>query len=161
MKNFISDIKTAVIGTIDKDDLPFCSYAPYIYDDNRFYIYISDIATHTKNLHVNPVASLFFIEDECKTQNLFARKRISLQCASFKIARESPRFEEVLHLFAKKFETSMVETLKNMIDFNLYELHVKAGEATFGFGKAYIIGGDKMNELLLRQDNSGHHQIKK
>jgi putative heme iron utilization protein len=151
MKNFISNIKTAIIGTIDKENRPFSSYAPYIYDNNHFYIYISDIATHAKNLHVRPYASLFFIEDESKSSNLFARKRISLQCESCVILRDSERFEEVLSLFSQKFDSSMVTTLKNMLDFNLFELHVSGGEATFGFGEAYFIGGENMNELIPRQ----------
>lgn len=159
MKDFLSDIQTAVIGTIDRDKRPFSSYAPYIYDNNRFYIYISDIATHAKNIEANPAASLFFIEDESKTQNLFARKRISLQCSSTKVERQSRRFDEVLDLFGQKFDRSMVETLKKMADFNLYELHVNSGEATFGFGEAYFIGGDKMNELIPRR--GGGHNVKK
>jgi len=156
MKNFISNIKTAIIGTLDKENLPFSSYAPYIYDNNRFYIYIASMATHTKNIEANPHASLFFIEDESKSENLFARKRISLQCTSVKIGRDSARFEEVLALFGLKFDSSMVAMLKKMTDFNLFELEVKAGEATFGFGDAYLIGGAEMNELVPRR--GGGHQ---
>jgi hypothetical protein len=155
MKNFIANIKTTIIGTVDKGNLPFSSYAPYIYDNNRFYIYISNIATHTQNIEANPRASLFFIEDESKSENLFARKRISLQCTSVKIARNSERFEEVLDLFGAKFDTSMVAMLKKMMDFNLFELEVKAGEATFGFGDAFLIGGAEMNELVPR-NGDGH-----
>ena len=160
MKDFIAHIQTAVIGTLDKDHLPFSSYAPYIYDTNRFYVYISDIATHAKNIQANPKASLFFIEDESKTDNLFARKRISLQCDSAKITRSSERFEEVLALFAQKFDAKMVETLKKMTDFNLFEFKVTYGEATFGFGKAYLIGGEQMNELVSRNVSGGHHGAK-
>jgi len=160
MKDFIAHIQTAIIGTLDKDHLPFSSYAPYIYDTNRFYVYISDIATHAKNIQANPKASLFFIEDESKTDNLFARKRISLQCDSVKITRSSGRFEEVLALFAQKFDATMVETLKKLTDFNLFEFKVTYGEATFGFGKAYLIGGEQMNELVSRNVSGGHHGAK-
>lgn len=155
MIKFISNFKTAVIATIDKNTLPFSSYAPFIYENNRFYIYISDIATHAKNIQLNPHAALFFIEDESQSENLFARKRISLQCDSVKITRNSEKFEKTLALFGKKFDTSIVEMLKKMTDFNLYELKVTSGEATFGFGEAYLIGGDKMDELV--PSNGGGH----
>ena len=160
MKDFIAHIQTAVIGTLDKDHLPFSSYAPYVYDTNRFYVYISDIATHAKNIQANPKVSLFFIEDESKTDNLFARKRISLQCDSAKITRSSEGFEEVLALFAQKFDAKMVETLKKMTDFNLYEFKVNYGEATFGFGQAYFVGGENMDELVARGENNPHHGVK-
>lgn len=157
MKEFISKIKTAVIGSLDNQGHPFSSYAPYIYDNNRFYIYISDIATHAKNLQANPHCSLFFAEDESQTENLFARKRISLQCTASKIERDSNRFEALFHLYNEKFDSTMVEMLKKMTDFNLFELEVTAGEATFGFGEAYTIGGQNMNELIPRQGGGGHH----
>lgn len=160
MQDFIANIQTAIIGTLDKNNQPFSSYAPYIYDENRFYVYISDIATHAKNIQANPKASLFFVEDESKTDNLFARKRVSLQCDSQKIARGSERFEAVLALFAKKFDAKMVETLKKMTDFNLYEFKTTYGEATFGFGKAYFIGGKNMDELVARSGDNPHHGAK-
>lgn len=160
MKKFIATIQTAIIGTVDKNNHPFSSYAPYVYDTNRFYVYISDIATHAKNIQKNPKASLLFVEDESKTENLFARKRISLQCDSLKIARGSERFEAVLDLFAQKFDAKMVATLRKMTDFNLYELKVNYGEATFGFGKAYFIGGENMDELVARGESNPHHGVK-
>jgi len=156
MNKFISNIKTAIIATIDSNNRPFSSYAPYIYDKNRFYIYISDIATHAKNIQANPNASLFFTEDESKTENIFARKRISLQCMSKKIERDSSRFEEILSMFENKFDSSTVSMLKKMTDFNLYELDVQSGEATFGFGEAYTIGGENMNTLIPRSGSGGH-----
>ena len=160
MKDFIANIQTAIIGTLDKNNHPFSSYAPYVYDNHRFYVYISDIATHAKNIQRNPNASLFFVEDESKTTNLFARKRVSLQCDSQKIERGSERFEKVLELFAQKFDASMVNTLKKMTDFNLYEFKVTYGEATFGFGKAYFIGGEHMDELIARGESNPHHGVK-
>ena len=161
MKTFLENIKTTVIATVDGDKHPFSSYAPYIYDNNRFYIYISDIATHAKNIQADPHAALFFIEDESASENLFARKRISLQCLSQKIERASSRFDEVLDLYSEKFDASMVEMLKKMTDFNLFELEVKSGEATFGFGEAYTIGGADMNELIPRQGSGSGHQKSK
>lgn len=160
MKEFIAKIQTAIIGTLDKNSHPFSSYAPYVYDTNRFYVYLSDIATHAKNLQRNPKASLFFVEDESKTDNLFARKRVSLQCDSQKIERGSERFEAVLDLFAQRFDGKMVSTLKKMTDFNLYEFKVTYGEATFGFGKAYFVGGEHMDELVERTGENPHHRAK-
>lgn len=160
MQTFIKNIQTAIIGTLDKNNHPFSSYAPYVHDNHRFYVYISDIATHAKNIQANPKASLFFAEDESKTSNFFARKRVSLQCESVKIARGSERFEMVLGLFSEKFDSKMVETLKKMTDFNLYEFKTVYGEATFGFGKAYFVGGEHMDTLIPRGESNPHHGVK-
>ncbi|WP_223295832.1 hypothetical protein [Sulfurospirillum deleyianum] len=80
-----------------------------------------------------------------------------MQCDSQKIERGSERFEAVLGLFAEKFDAKMVGTLKKMTDFNLYEFNVTYGEATFGFGKAYFVGGENMDELIPRGESNPHH----
>ncbi len=102
------------------------------------------LAKHTQSI-------VFFVEDESKTDNLFARKRVSLQCDSQKIERGSDRFEEVLGLFAAKFDAKMVGTLKKMLDFNLYEFKVTYGEATFGFGKPILWAESIWINWLLEQ----------
>jgi putative heme iron utilization protein len=161
MKDFISNFKTTVIGSLDEKGNPFSSYAPFIYHDNKFYIYISDIATHAKNIKAHENCSLFFIEDESKTENLFARKRISLQGNAKLIKRGSETFETLFTFYHDKFDSThdkMVEMLKKMEDFNLFEITISSGEATFGFGEAYIIGGENMNELIARTGGSGHHK---
>ncbi|MGB6020618.1 MAG: pyridoxamine 5'-phosphate oxidase family protein, partial [Sulfurimonadaceae bacterium] len=86
---FTAPFQSVVIGTISEEALPFSSYAPFLHRDHRLYIFISDIATHSQNLKANKNASLLFIEDESKADNIFARKRISLQCTSTLIPRDS------------------------------------------------------------------------
>lgn len=156
MLEFIDSFKSAVIGTVDGENMPFSSYAPYLYHDHRFYIFISDIATHAKNLKANSKASLLFIEDESVTANVFARKRISLQCGSEPVQRESMLFETVMTRFQERFE--MIGMLRQMADFNLYALKVVSGEATFGFGEAYRAGGEHMETLLPRKGGTGHRK---
>ena len=46
--------------------------------------------------------------------------------------------------------------LRGIRDFNLYEPATDYGEATFGFGEAYNIGGEHMEELFPRTGGSGH-----
>lgn len=153
---FITPFKSAVIGTIDAKGLPFSSYAPFVHYDHRFYIFISDIATHAQNLKRDGKASLFFIEDESQASNIFARKRISLQCDATLIPREAAEFPAVMEQFKAKFGDEMVSMLMKMADFNLFEFSTLSAEATFGFGEAYRVGGEHGEMLLPRQGGSGH-----
>lgn len=156
MLDFIAEFKSTAIATIDEKGLPFSSYAPFVHHDHRFYIFISDVAKHASNLNAKEKASLLFIEDESKTEQIFARKRISLQCSSQMINRDEAMFVEAMSIFKKKFSEGMMEMLLGMQDFNLYELKTDYGEATFGFGEAYNVGGKQMEELVPRQGGSGH-----
>ena len=156
MLDFIKDFQSLSLGTLDEKGLPFSSYAPFVHVNHKFYIFISNVAKHAKNLQRTPKASLFFIEDESKTEQIFARKRISLQCSSTMINKDDAKFSEVMDIFKSKFSADMVEMLMGMQDFNLYELSTDYGEATFGFGEAYNIGGEHMEELVARTGGSGH-----
>ena len=156
LNELLSDYQSVVLGTQGGNGYPFSSYAPFYYDGEQVYIFISDIATHAKNIQRTQRASTLFIEDEEKSKNIFARKRISLQCDVTPIARDEERFKSVMEGFQDKFDAAMVTMLMGMKDFNLYALTPIYGEATFGFGEAYNIGGEKMNELVARTGGSGH-----
>lgn len=156
MLDFIAQFQSTTIATLDEKGLPFSSYAPFVHHKHRFYIFISDVAKHAQNLKKRPNASLLFIEDESKSEQIFARKRISLQCSSQMIKRDEPKFQDVMKIFKSKFSAEMVTMLMGMADFNLYELSTDYGEATFGFGEAYSIGGEHMEELVSRTGGGGH-----
>jgi hypothetical protein len=156
LTELLAGYQSVVLGTQSSNGYPFSSYAPFYYDGEELYIFISNIATHTKNIQTTPRASALFIEDESKSENIFARKRISLQCDVTSLSREDERFNTVMENFKDKFGAPMITMLMGLKDFNLYALRPIYGEATFGFGEAYQIGGEKMNELVIRRGDKGH-----
>jgi putative heme iron utilization protein len=156
LTELLAGYQSVVLGTQSSNGYPFSSYAPFYYDGEEVYIFISNIATHAKNIQTTPRASALFIEDESKSENIFARKRISLQCDVTSLSREDERFNTVMENFKDKFGAPMITMLMGLKDFNLYALRPIYGEATFGFGEAYQIGGEKMNELVIRRGDKGH-----
>lgn len=155
MNELLEPFQTAVLGTLGSNGYPFSSYAPFYYDGEVVYVFLSNIATHAQNMQTVPKASAFFIEDESSSENMFKRKRISLQCDVSIIARDDDAFEDIMQMFIAK-QGSTLTMLLGMADFNLYALTPIYGEATFGFGEAYNIGGGKMNQLIPRTGSSGH-----
>jgi len=156
MLEFIKNFQSTVLGTLDTKGLPFGSYAPFVHYEHKFYVFISNVAQHAQNLQRIPKASLMFIEDESKSEQIFARKRISLQCSSIMVDKDEEKFTEVMNVFKARFSEDMVVMLMGMADFNLYELSTDYGEATFGFGEAYNIGGEHMENLVKRSGGTGH-----
>ncbi len=155
LDTLLTPFKSAVLGTQGSNGYPFSSYAPFYYDGKVVYIFISDIATHAQNMQHTPKASAFFIEDESITENIFKRKRISLQCDVVQISKEDVSYTTIMQAFVEK-QGDTLTMLMGMKDFNLYRLRPIYGEATFGFGEAYNIGGEKMNQLVPRTSDSGH-----
>lgn len=156
LSELLSDYQSVVLGTQGLNGYPFSSYAPFYYDGEQVYIFISNIATHAKNIQATLQASALFIEDESKSENIFARKRISLQCDVTSVSRDDETFNTIMENFQNKFDANIITMLMGMKDFNLYALKPIYGEATFGFGEAYHIGGEKMNQLIVRTGGTGH-----
>lgn len=155
LQEFIDSFKSCVISTIDQNNNPFTSYAPFIKKDSKYFVYLSSMARHSQNLELNNKASIFFIEDEISCENIFGRKRVVLQCNSKKLLRDTQDFEELTNLFEKEHGSTM-NMLKTMKDFSFYEFTAFEGEAIFGFGQAYDIGGENFDELLERTGLKGH-----
>lgn len=133
---FINTISTMHISSISTNGSAHSSYAPFIQNEQKFYICISGMAKHTHNLLHNKTISIMIIEDESKSTNLFARKRITLDVEVATIERDSVIFNGAMTLFQDSFG-ELANIYKNMLDFQLFELHPVSGRAVFGFGEAY------------------------
>lgn len=155
LQDYLQNFESVVLSTIDKDNFPFTSYAPFIKVNNKYYVYISAMARHYRNLSLHDKASLFFVEDESATSNIFARQRVVIQCNSKKLPRDTKEFEELINLFEQKHGKT-VSTLKTMSDFSFFEFEPFGGEAVFGFGKAYNLGGENFDEYVERNNAKGH-----
>ena len=133
---FLQSIETMVISSINDDKTAHTSYAPYIENEKKFYVCISGMAKHTRNLFNNQLVSIMMIEDESKGNNLFARKRVTFDVEVTPIERNSLVFNGAMTLFRDKFGNN-ADIYETMLDFQLFELLPVAGRAVFGFGEAY------------------------
>lgn len=158
LNEFLEPIKSLTISSLDDEGYPFSSYAPYVKYNNKYYVYLSLMAKHSSNLTQNKIASIFFCEDEQDCKNIFAKKRVSIQCETLKLAQNTQNEEEILNEFKAKFGEEMVNMLKKMGDFYLFEFTPFYGEAVFGFGKAYNLGGENFEEFVQRENisSTGH-----
>jgi len=133
--------KTLLLSTADVNGVPDCSYAPFVRDsDGIFYIYVSNMATHTGNLLSNPQASILFIRSEAESANLFARERAMLMCAVIEIGREEPGYADKVNALQEQFG-EVIDMLRSLPDFHLFALQPITGRYVLGFGRAFAING--------------------
>ena len=165
LNEFLEPLKSLTISSLDEKGYPFSSYAPFVKYNGKYYVYLSLMAKHSSNLTKNKIASIFFCEDEQDCKNIFGKKRVSIQCETKKLEQDTPEETNILDEFRKKFGTEMPDMLKRMGDFYLFEFTAFYGEAVFGFGKAYNLGGENFEEFVQRESTnspSGHgHGSKK
>jgi putative heme iron utilization protein len=155
-KAFPSRFQTLHLGTVSDDGQPEASYAPYVHEYGRYWVYLSDLARHTANLRANGRASVLFIEGEVQAKHLFARERLTLRCVASECPRASDRFETVLDCFEQRFGHFM-QAIRPLQDFRLFELAPLSGAYVAGFARAYSFEGDDPSRL--RHRNEQGHQV--
>ncbi len=137
IRAFIDGLQSLVLATVGQGAAQ-ASYAPFVEDGGDFHVFVSALARHTAHLRAQPRVGVLFIEDEAHTRNPFARRRLSYTCAVHPVPRESGRWTPVLTRFAERFG-AIVDTLRELPDFELFSLTPQSGRYVKGFGQAYRI----------------------
>jgi putative heme iron utilization protein len=112
---------------------------------------VSGLATHTQNIHNHPFVSVLFIEDEVKTKQIFARRRLNFNCTANLVERETEKWQQIVDKFELRFG-ELISTLRSLPDFRIFQLIPKNGRFVIGFGAAYNISSDNINQLVLSKD---------
>ncbi|MEL6555282.1 MAG: pyridoxamine 5'-phosphate oxidase family protein [Cyanobacteria bacterium J06621_11] len=145
---FPSQFGSVVLGTVSKNGQPQASYAPCVIDTERnIYIFVSGLSAHTQNLHTTGQASALFVEDESKTKQMFARKRLSYSCNARLIERESDHWNAIAQQFTERFG-NIVEIMVGLPDFRIFQLCPHSGQFVMGFGAAYKVNPDNLDQLI-------------
>lgn len=154
---FCENIQSVVLATISaKDGSPSATYTPYAMDDERnIYIFVSRMTAHTNNLIANPKVSALFLEDEADTKQIYARARLSYNCISEEVERDSEAFKAGIDLLEAR-HGNIVKRLTEMGDFHLFKLVPQNGRFVVGFGAAYQITKEDPHTLVHLTGDGGH-----
>jgi heme iron utilization protein len=145
--NFIEAFESLILATVSAESFPNASYAPFVRDEAKnFYIYVSGLAIHTRNLLAVPRASILLIEDESNCDRIFARTRLSFECTATVVERESQNWNEIVDRFASRFGET-IEPMRSLADFQVFQLTPHQGRFVRGFGAIYQIEGDDLDLL--------------
>lgn len=147
-QSFPKQFKSAVLGTVSAQGEPQASYAPCIVDEERnIYIFVSGLSAHTQNLTATGRASALFIQDEAETSQMFARKRLSYSCKATLVERQSDRWQTIAEQFESRFG-NIIEVMKGLADFRIFQLSPQSGRFVVGFGAAYDIDPNDLSQLI-------------
>lgn len=148
------------LATIDAEGRPEASYAPFVWFEQAYYLYLSALARHTMNLNLNPALSILLIESEQAAANPFSRRRIILQAEVEKISRQASAFTEVLDAFRHRFG-GFIDVIEPLQDFQLFKILPTQGRFIRGFAQAYELSGEGLNQIRHINPGAGKAQAKK
>jgi putative heme iron utilization protein len=147
-KTFLEEFESIIISTVNEQGIPNASYAPFVKDElKNIYIYVSGLSTHTKNLDVNPHVSVLLIEDESQSNQIFARRRLNFDCTATLIERETDQWNKIVDQFQERFG-EIIEVLRGLADFRIFRLTPYEGRFVIGFGGAYHISGENLDQIV-------------
>lgn len=138
--------QSLIMATVDGQAVPRSSYAPFVRASGAFYVYLSRLSEHTRELLQNPVVSVMLIEDEAEASQIFARTRVTYLCEVQTLERDEAGYDAVLELLTSRFGNVM-KMLQILPDFVLFRLQPVSGRFVTGFGKAYQLKGEGMDGL--------------
>ncbi|TAF06109.1 MAG: HugZ family protein [Nostocales cyanobacterium] len=153
-EQFPQEVASIMISTVNQRGIPNASYTPFVMDEfKNIYIYVSGLSSHTTNIQVNPYVGVLLIEDEAKSSNIFARRRLNFDCTATLIERETEHWNQIVEQFQARFG-EIIEILRGLADFRIFQLTPTKGRFVIGFGAAYNISGDNLNQLVaVTKDN--------
>lgn len=150
--------KTLQLATISPEGIPNATYAPFAFDNKAYYILVSDIAAHGRNLKLNKQVSILMVEDESDTKQMYARKRLTFDTHAQLIEKHTDAWQRGVSALESRFG-EIVENLSQLGDFNLYQLIPDTGRYVKGFGQAFEISGDDLLDFVHLTE--GHVQKEK
>ncbi len=156
VQELINASKSIILATVDAEGNPNSSYAPFVQVDQTFYILVSFMAKHTKNLADGRKTSIMFIEDESATKQIYARERLTIEATTSQIERDSEAWNTVVAQL-KEVHGKVVEVISEMGDFILIALQPVKGSYVNGFGSAYFVDA---NLEIVEHRNDVNHQSK-
>lgn len=156
IQEFRAERKTIQLATVDKDGKPNVSYAPFVVNENGYFVLISKIARHARNLIENPNVSLMLIEDENTSKLLFARKRLTFDATASVVERDSVQWQSVVSELEQRFG-EIVQGLSQLEDFKLFCLKPIKGLFVKGFGQAFQVSGDDLVDVVHLEQ--GHKKV--
>lgn len=156
IQEFRQERRTLQLATVDGEGRPNVSYAPFVQNQEGYFILISHIARHARNLDINPHVSLMMIEDESSSKQIYARQRLTFDAVASVVPRESTLWRQVIGQMQQRFG-EIIDSLSQLQDFSLFQLKVEQGLYVKGFGQAYQVSGDDMVDFVHLQE--GHKKI--
>ena len=139
------------LATVGEDNVPHCGYTPFILKRDkdqppRFYVFVSELAVHTRDLLRLSAASIMVIEDEQKSAQVFARTRVSYQCTVSVVNPDQPDYTQLLDTYEQR-HGNIVTVLRGLPDFHLICLTPTKGQFVMGFGKAFALTGPCIDQF--------------
>jgi putative heme iron utilization protein len=138
--------KIASLGT-SSNNQPFISMVAYSVNEkfSEFYILISQLAKHSKNITDNKKISLMICQPETEADNPQTLARVSVTGIAQLIERNSEEYNSAKNSYLIK--NTNAEMYFRLGDFQLYKLRINKARFVAGFAKTFNLSKESLQNL--------------
>lgn len=136
LARLIRKARIAALGTLHEGqpNLAMVAYA-FAEDFSAFYIHVSRLGKHTRDMEIDPHVSLLIAETDDSRPDPQTLARVSLQGVAEILPKGDQDYTQIKHLYLVRFPVS--EALFNLGDFNLWRITPTGGRFVAGFARAF------------------------
>ncbi len=132
----------AALGTL-RGGAPFVSMVPVAPAEGGYFIHLSGLAAHTRDLRTDNRMSLLFMAPLSPDADPLALPRVTLQGEAQELDRPSSEYDQAAKVYLARFPQA--EQTLGLGDFAFFLLRPSSGRLVAGFGRALSLG---VHELL-------------
>lgn len=140
--------RTAALGTLTNQGLPFVSLVPFAIapELQSIVIHISELAAHTRYLMQRPNASLLINQGEQDGEPVHELPRATLQTRASQLIRGDQNWDLARQAYMARFPDA--EFMTSFQDFHFFSLAIVRVRHVAGFGAAHSVEPEKIRQLL-------------
>jgi nitroimidazol reductase NimA-like FMN-containing flavoprotein (pyridoxamine 5'-phosphate oxidase superfamily) len=146
LARLIRSTRIATLGTLH-DGEPNLAMVAYAFDDDfsAFYIHVSKLGKHTRDMETDPRVSLLIVEADDRRLDPQTLARVSIRGTSEMLPRMDPNYGRVKQLYLERFPEA--EQLFSLGDFNIWKIIPSGGRFVAGFGRAFNLVPEALKKV--------------
>lgn len=146
LARLLRETRIAALGTLHDGEPNLAMVAYALADDfSAFYIHVSKLGKHTRDMESDPHVSLLITETDDHRPDPQTLARVSLQGMTEVLPREQSGYDSVKTLYLKRFPES--ERIFSLGDFNLWRITPLGGRFVAGFGQAFNLVPEMLKKV--------------
>lgn len=146
LAHLIRSTRVAALATLHEGE-PNLAMVAYAFADDflAFYIYVSHLGKHTKDMETNPRVSLLICEADDQRADPQTLARVSLRGMAGIVPRTDAGYAQIKSTYLARFPAS--EQLFSLGDFNLWGIMSRSGRFVAGFGRAFNLVPEALRQV--------------
>ena len=146
LARLIRETRIAALGTLHEGEpnLAMVAYA-FAEDFSAFYIHVSKLGKHTRDMESDPHVSLLIAETDDGRADPQTLARVALQGTAEVLPRDALNYSLIKDRYLRRFPEA--QQLFSLGDFNLWRITPKSGRFVAGFAQAFNLVPEALKKV--------------